>query len=176
MTPRRLFICLLAVAFTALGRSARADDAQTAAAAMQGLGLGGAPGGGPPGGGPGGGPGAQGRKKKDESGFARPLTAPQFSKTSDGDPEHPPAKKKANAKTKSSKYTSRDLDEHGEHVYRFNADGEPLNSAPKKKAADAAAAKAKKKASTESDDAAEKNGDCSSDEPCAAKKSDSDAF
>jgi hypothetical protein len=172
MTIRRLLLFLLAAAFFAgLAPASRADDAQTIAA-MAAIGQAGGAAGGAAGAAAAG--GAQGHKKKDESGFSRPLTAPQFSKNSDGDQDRPTAskKKKTDVKTKPSKYKSRDLDEHGEHVYRFNSDGEPLNSAPKKKDA----AKPKKKASTESDDAAEKAGDCSSDEPCAAKKSDGDAF
>ena len=54
----------------------------------------------------------------------------------------------------------------------MNSDAEPLNSAPKKKAA----AKPKKKASPDGEEKDEKTGACSSDESCPAKTSDGGAF
>ncbi|MFI5351058.1 MAG: hypothetical protein ACHQ2Z_16055 [Elusimicrobiota bacterium] len=159
----RLPSALILVA--ALALSARADDAQTAAAAMQAMAQAGVATGGAPA------ADAHGNKKKDDGGFARPLSAPQILKTTDGAKKHGAGKKGADAKTNASRYKSRELSE-SEHAYRFDENGEPLNSAPKKKSA----AKTKKAASAEPDEKAEKTGACASDAPCAAKSADADAF
>jgi hypothetical protein len=62
-----------------------------------------------------------------------------------------------------SKYKSRALSENTDSHYRYDADGNPVESAAKKKAA----AKAKKKSS---DDPDEDKGACGEDAPCADKK------
>jgi hypothetical protein len=159
-TASALFLVVAAIA--AFSRAALADD--PAAAAMQAIGQAGAAGGGAP--------GAKGGKKKDEGGFSRKLETPQIQKTADGDQEHGKTKKSAGAKAKTSKYRSTELSESVEHNYHFNADGEALDAAPKKKAA----AKTKKKAAAATDGESEKPAACSADESCPAKSSDSDAF
>ncbi|MDE2141707.1 MAG: hypothetical protein KGJ84_04775 [Elusimicrobia bacterium] len=82
------------------------------------------------------------------------------------------AKKKKKAKPVDSKYKSRILAENTEATYRFDADGNPIRSDAKKKAA----AKARK--SSEDDSAVTPAGkdSCSAEEPCVNKSADADAL
>jgi hypothetical protein len=80
------------------------------------------------------------------------------------------AKPKKKKKEDDSKYKSRALAESTEASYHFDADGNPIEAAAKKKAA-----KAGKSSSDGSDEKRSKDA-CSAEEPCVNKSADADAL
>jgi hypothetical protein len=162
MNPRRPSALLLAAVLGVLALPAFADDAATAAAAMQAIGQT-APGGAPP-------SGTMAEKKKNDHGFTD-LHAPVIEKKAGG--EKKSSAKKSKSKPTVSKYKSTELAGSSEHNYRFNENAEPIDVSKKK-----TAAKKKKASSEESAEESkdEKPAACADEEPCPARSSDADAL
>lgn len=163
MNSRRPAVLLLAALIAALARPARADDAATAAAAIQALGQN------VPGGAAAGAPGA---KKKDSGGFDRELTTPKIEKKAG----RKSAKKAKASKPVASKYKSMALSAGSEHTYRFNENGEPIDVSKKKTAAKKAKKNKKSSSDSDAEDSNDQKGACTDDEPCPARNADADAL
>jgi hypothetical protein len=192
MKPRRISVFLAAAIAAALARPASADDQNSAAAAaMQGIGgvagggavagAAGLPGGiaGAAAGALGGVPGA--RKPASSFGnFSRQLGAPTIGPSSGSAPKTKGAGKKGKGKkavkAEESKYKSRVLVENSEHTYRFDENGNPLDSSAPKKARLAVKKKPAPASTDKDDDDDDKTGKCTTDEPCTVKNTDADSL